>query len=85
MSEEIQIYDYFSKHKLAVYGQFICTKTVSIERGFRDSHFYISGIQKKKKKKRTNPCAKIVAMIFVCFNHHQQNLHSQKYLDCDSS
>ena len=30
VSEEIQIYDYFSKHKLAVCGQFIYTKTVSV-------------------------------------------------------
>ena len=48
-----------------------------------ETHIFI--FQEKEKKKKTNPCAKIVGMIFVCFNHHQQNLHSQKYLEYDSS
>lgn len=33
---------------------------------------------------RTNPCAKMAATSFICFNHHQQNIaHSLKYLERD--
>lgn len=32
-----------------------------------------------RKKNRTNPCAKMVAGIFVCFHHHhQQNIVNSK-------
>lgn len=59
ISEEIQIYDSFTKHKLAAFGQSKCTRKVSVERGFRDSLFHTL------ENSRTNLCAKMAATMFV--------------------
>lgn len=39
LSEEIQIYDSFSKQKLAAFGQLTCTRTVSV-REASENHIF---------------------------------------------